>query len=88
MRGTKFVVAAVALAALFGSSTPSLASAAGPSRMLATPYSLPPRNPDVAAATHTYVDGPNGYKVWRMRKPATNDPEELAKRKAQQQSSN
>lgn len=40
-------------------------------------------NPDDTKAQGEWVDGPNGYKVWRMRKPATNDPEELAKRKAQ-----
>lgn len=39
-------------------------------------------NPDDTKAKGEWVDGPKGYKVWRMKKPATSDPEELMKRKA------
>jgi hypothetical protein len=39
-------------------------------------------NPDDTKAKGEWVDGPKGYKVWRMKKSATNDPEELMKRKA------
>jgi hypothetical protein len=39
-------------------------------------------NPDDTKAKGEWVDGPKGYRVWRMKKPATSDPEELMKRKA------
>jgi len=32
------------------------------------------------------VMGPQGYKVWRAKKNATKDPEELSRRKAQRDS--
>jgi hypothetical protein len=38
-------------------------------------------NPDDTKAVGEWVDGPNGYKVWKMRKTPTHDPEELMKRK-------
>ena len=38
-------------------------------------------NPDDTQATGEWVDGPNGYKVWKMKRNVTNDPEELMKRK-------
>jgi hypothetical protein len=41
-------------------------------------------NPDDTKAKGQWVDGPNGYKVWQMRSPTTDDPEELARRKAKQ----
>ncbi|NBX75848.1 MAG: hypothetical protein EBQ92_04795 [Proteobacteria bacterium] len=44
-------------------------------------------NPKDMKAEGEWVDGPNGYKIWKMKKPATNDPEELMKRKAQREKS-
>lgn len=38
-------------------------------------------NPDDTEAQGEWVDGPNGYRVWKMRKPKTNDPEEMMRRK-------
>jgi hypothetical protein len=38
-------------------------------------------NPNDTEATGEWIDGPNGYRVWKMRRPTTDDPEELAKRK-------
>lgn len=38
-------------------------------------------NPNDTKAKGEWVDGPNGYKVWTMKKAPTKDPEELAKRK-------
>jgi len=40
-------------------------------------------NPDDMEAKGEWVEGPNGYKVWKMRRPATSDPEELMRRKSQ-----
>lgn len=42
-------------------------------------------NPDDTKAQGEWVDGPKGYKVWRMRKAATKDPEELMRRKAEKE---
>lgn len=42
-------------------------------------------NPADAEAQGEWVDGPSGYKVWKMRRPASVDPEELMKRKAQRE---
>jgi hypothetical protein len=44
-------------------------------------------NPNDMKAEGEWVDGPNGYKIWKMKKPTTNDPEELMKRKAQREKS-
>jgi hypothetical protein len=44
-------------------------------------------NPKDMKAEGEWVDGPNGYKIWKMKKPTTNDPEELMKRKAQREKS-
>lgn len=44
-------------------------------------------NPDDTKATGEWVDGPNGYRVWKMRKPPTKDPEELMKRKQRREKS-
>lgn len=38
-------------------------------------------NPEDIKAKGEWTDGPNGYKVWKMKKSATADPEELMKRK-------
>lgn len=38
-------------------------------------------NPNDTKAKGEWVEGPNGYKVWKMRRSATSDPEELMKRK-------
>jgi TolA-binding protein len=38
-------------------------------------------NPNDTKAKGEWVDGPNGYKVWKMRQGATQDPEELMRRK-------
>lgn len=38
-------------------------------------------NPNDTKARGEWVDGPNGYKVWKMRQNPTQDPEELMKRK-------
>jgi hypothetical protein len=38
-------------------------------------------NPEDTQATGEWIDGPNGYKVWHMRRNASEDPEELMKRK-------
>lgn len=40
-------------------------------------------NPDDTKAKGEWVEGPRGYKVWKMKKAATKDPEELMKRKTQ-----
>ena len=40
-------------------------------------------NPDDTKASGQWVEGPNGYKVWKMVNPATKDPEELMRRKEQ-----
>lgn len=42
-------------------------------------------NPKDMKAEGEWVDGPNGYKVWKMKKPGTNDPEELMKRKSERE---
>jgi chaperonin cofactor prefoldin len=39
-------------------------------------------NPNDTKAQGEWVDGPKGYKVWKMKKGPTKDPEELMKRKA------
>ncbi len=39
-------------------------------------------NPDDTKAQGEWVDGPKGYRVWKMKRTATKDPEELMKRKA------
>ncbi|NDG27246.1 MAG: hypothetical protein EB120_08745 [Proteobacteria bacterium] len=44
-------------------------------------------NPNDMKAQGEWVDGPNGYKVWKMKKPTTNDPEEMMKRKSQREKS-
>jgi hypothetical protein len=41
--------------------------------------------PEDTQSSGQWVDGPNGYKVWQMRRPSTDDPEELARRKMQGQ---
>ncbi|MBM4304755.1 MAG: hypothetical protein FJ112_10580 [Deltaproteobacteria bacterium] len=38
-------------------------------------------DPEDSKVKGEWVDGPNGYKVWRMKQPATSNPEEMAKRK-------
>lgn len=38
-------------------------------------------DPKDTEAVGEWVIGENGYKVWKMKKPATNDPEELMRRK-------
>lgn len=38
-------------------------------------------NPNDTKAQGEWVDGPKGYKVWKMKKGPTKDPEELQKRK-------
>lgn len=38
-------------------------------------------NPNDTEASGEWVQGPNGYKVWRMKRGATKDPEELMRRK-------
>jgi len=38
-------------------------------------------NPDDAKAQGEWVEGPNGYKVWKMKRSKTSDPEEMMKRK-------
>ena len=40
-------------------------------------------NPNDTKASGQWVEGPNGYKVWKMLKSATKDPEELMRRKEQ-----
>lgn len=42
-------------------------------------------NPNDMKAQGEWVEGPNGYKVWKMKKPTTNDPEEMMKRKSQRE---
>lgn len=42
-------------------------------------------NPQDMKAQGEWVEGPNGYKVWKMKKPSTSDPEELMKRKGQRE---
>lgn len=42
-------------------------------------------NPNDMKAQGEWVDGPNGYKIWKMKKPSTTDPEELMKRKGQRE---
>lgn len=39
-------------------------------------------NPQDRKAKGEWVMGPNGYKIWEMKKPKTDDPEEMMKRKA------
>lgn len=39
-------------------------------------------DPDDTKAKGEWVEGPNGYRVWKMRRPPTYDPEELQRRKA------
>lgn len=41
-------------------------------------------NPEDTQANGEWVEGPNGYKIWKMRRPSTSDPEELMRRKALQ----
>ncbi|MBY0371375.1 hypothetical protein K2X33_11855 [bacterium] len=43
-------------------------------------------NPEDTKAQGEWVDGPKGYKVWKMKKGATKDPEELMRRKAVKES--
>ena len=38
-------------------------------------------NPSDAKALGEWVKGPEGYKVWKIKRPATNDPEEMMRRK-------
>lgn len=38
-------------------------------------------NPDDTKAKGEWVEGPDGYKVWKMKKGSTSDPEELMRRK-------
>lgn len=40
-------------------------------------------NPDDTKAKGEWVDGPQGYKIWKMKVGATKDPEELMRRKEQ-----
>ena len=42
-------------------------------------------NPEDSSAQGEWVEGPNGYRVWKMRRPATNDPEEMARRKSERE---
>ncbi|MFM8314262.1 MAG: hypothetical protein ACKOA8_08260 [Deltaproteobacteria bacterium] len=42
-------------------------------------------NPDDAKSKGEWVEGPNGYKVWRLKRPASTDPEELMKRKGERE---
>jgi hypothetical protein len=42
-------------------------------------------NPSDMKAQGEWVEGPNGYKVWKLKRPATNDPEEMMKRKAERE---
>lgn len=44
-------------------------------------------NPNDMKAQGEWVEGPNGYKIWKMKKPSTTDPEELMKRKGQREKS-
>lgn len=41
-------------------------------------------NPNDTKAKGEWVEGPNGYKVWKMRQGSTKDPEELMRRKEKQ----
>lgn len=43
-------------------------------------------NPNDTQAKGEWVEGPNGYKVWKMKRSATKDPEELMRRKQKTQS--
>lgn len=38
-------------------------------------------NPNDTKAKGEWIEGPNGYKIWKMRQGATKDPEELMRRK-------
>jgi len=38
-------------------------------------------NPEDSKAKGEWVEGPNGYKVWKMKRSKTTDPEEMMKRK-------
>ena len=40
-------------------------------------------NPEDTAAKGEWVEGPDGNRVWKMRRPASKDPEELMRRKQQ-----
>ncbi len=40
-------------------------------------------NPDDTRAKGEWVEGPQGYRVWQMRRTPTTDPEELMRRKEQ-----
>ncbi|MCB0417470.1 MAG: hypothetical protein H6617_01165 [Bdellovibrionaceae bacterium] len=42
-------------------------------------------NPNDTKANGEWVQGPNGYKVWRMKRGATKDPEELMRRKVKRE---
>ncbi len=42
-------------------------------------------NPDDTQAKGEWVEGDKGYKVWKMKRSATNDPEELMKRAKKRQ---
>ncbi len=42
-------------------------------------------SPEDAKSRGEWVEGPNGFKVWKMTRPATTDPEELMRRKEQRQ---
>jgi hypothetical protein len=42
-------------------------------------------NPDDTEAQGEWVEGPNGYRVWKMRRPKTNDPEEMMRRKQERE---
>jgi len=42
-------------------------------------------NPSDMRAEGEWVEGPNGYKVWQMKKPSTNDPEEMMRRKGERE---
>lgn len=43
--------------------------------------------PEDAQASGEWVEGPGGYKVWRMKKPSTDDPEEMMRRKGEREKS-
>jgi len=44
-------------------------------------------NPNDTESAGEWVEGPNGFKVWKMRKGKTNDPEELMRRKQEREKS-
>ena len=44
-------------------------------------------NPDDTEAKGEWVQGANGYRVWKMRRTSTNDPEEMMRRKQEREKS-